>query len=318
MRQIEDIESWFSQPNTGTIETAAAPFWRLALHLQPKLKIVVIRRNPVEAAISATNAGMGDNLEDTIKLFKYLDHKLGQIEKRVNCKSYQYNQLDDEKICQDIFEYLLPYSHDHEWWARLSSINIQIDPKPVKRYIIANCTQINRLIAIARQKSLSLLFSQQVNDVGGLDLSFEPLGNMLNDSQIAMREHCTAVGEHPDNFNNKNIKLFQAYEDTNALQVTVARSNGRVFGYLISIIGESLETPGKLTGCHTVFYASPDYPGLGLKLQRKAIEGLRQRGVNEVVMRAGTRGEGDRISTLYKRLGAKPEGTFYRIEFGDK
>jgi len=132
-----------------------------------------------------------------------------------------------------------------------------------------------------------------------------------------MREHCASVGEHPDNYLNKNIPLFQKYEEVGALQVTIAQSNGRIFGYLVSIIGESLEVSGKLTGCHTVFYASPDYPGLGLKLQRKAIEGLRQRGVNEIVMRAGTRGSGDRISTLYRRLGAEPAGTLYRLEFGE-
>jgi len=311
---MEDVQSWLTQPNTGTVETAAAPFWRLALNLDPNLKIVTIRRDPVEAAQSAINAGLGDNLDNMIALFKYLDHKLGQIEKRTKCLSIRYKDLRNESVCKELFEHLLPYEHDSAHWKELDKKNIQIDVPALKRYLDAYSVQLSRLTAIAGQKSFALLTARRSENTAGLTVGFEPLASLLRDGKTLMQSHCAEVGEHPDNFQNKNLELLQRYEDLNALQVTVARSNGRVFGYLVSIMGESLEVPGRISGCHTAFHASSDYPGLGLKLQRKAAEGLRERGIHEVVMRAGIRGAGDRVSTLYKRIGAEPFGTYYRLQ----
>ena len=55
-------------------------------------------------------------------------------------------------------------------------------------------------------------------------------------------------------------------------------------------------------------------PGLGLKLQRAALAALRQKGVDETWMHANTRGSGDRIDILYRRLGAQDVGHLYRVE----
>ena len=316
-RQIEDIQSWLSQDNTGTVETAVAPFWRLALHFKPDLKIVTIRRDPIEAAHSAIKAGLGTDLEATIELFKKLDRKLGQIERRTGCMSIKYEDLQKESTCKELFEYVLPYKHDSARWSELNEENVQIDTQALNRYVSVYKVQLGRLYAIARQKSFSILASKRVRDIPGLTLNFEPLQDLLRDGDPAMRDHCVQVGEHPDSFSTKNLPLFQKYEDVGGLQVTVARSNGRVFGYLVSTIGESLEVPGRTWACHTAFYASPDYPGLGLKLQRKAAEGLRDKGVYEVAMRAGTRGSGDRVSALYTRIGAEPFGTYYRLQLGE-
>ena len=314
MRQLEDVQSWLSQPNTGTVETAASPFWRLALHMKPDLKFVTIRRDPTEAAHSAVNAGLCNDLDQTTKLFKYLDHKLDQIELRTKCKSYRYEDLVHEEVCENLFEHLLPHKHDSKRWAELNKKNIQVDVPALNRYVTAYKPQLERLAAIARQKSLTLLSANAVSTGQELTLEFESFRNSLNDGQLAMKEHCVAVGEHPGNYINKNLDLLQRYEDSGALQVTVAKSNGRIFGYLVTIIGESLESPGRLSGCHTAFYGSSDYAGIGLKLHRKAAEGLRNRGVYEVVMRAGVRGAGDRVSALYRRMGAEPFGTYYRLQ----
>jgi hypothetical protein len=314
MRQLEDVQSWFNQPKTGTVETAVGPFWRLALHMKSDLKIVTIRRDPEEAARSAVNAGLSDDLEQTVKLFKYLDRKLDQIELRTKCKSYQFEDLVHEEVCANLFEHLLPHKHDSERWAELNAKNIQVDVAALNRYVTAYRPQLERLAAIARQKSLMLLGASSVTTGPELVLEFESFKNLLDTGQLAMKEHCLEVGENPDNYANKNLALLQSYDNAGALQITVAKSNGRIFGYLVTIIGESLESTGRLSGCHTAFYSSPDYPGIGLKLQRKAAEGLRNRGVSEVVMRAGIRGAGDRISTLYRRMGAEPFGTYYRLQ----
>lgn len=314
MRQMEDVKSWISQPKTGTIETSVVPFWRLAFDLNPNLKIVTIRRDPVEAAKSAVSAGLGTDLDSMVKYFKYLDHKLNQIEKRTGCRSFKYEDLTQESVCADLFEYVLPYKHDSERWLTLTNNNIQINTNALVRYVQAYRMQLERLGGIAKQKSIMLMTSSRYRETPEVTLKFESFKNLLTNGKTILQEHCATVGESPDNYITKNLSLLQAYDDIGALQVTVAESNGRIFGYLVTIIGESLESPGRLSGCHTAFYGSTDFPGVGYKLQRKALEGLRSRGVYEVVMRAGVRGSGERISTLYRRMGAEPFGTYYRLQ----
>lgn len=313
-RQLEDVRSWLSQPNTGTVETAAAPFWRLVQHMAPDVRFVTIRRDPDEAAASAAAAGYGEGLAD---VFAKLDRKLGQIERRTGCRSFRYDDLVDEQVCADLFEYLLPYKLSHTRWAVFDRKNIQTPTTPLIRYVKAHGTQIERLNAIARQKSLSLLHSRRAPDPGSLTLGFEPFRDFLRTAEPLIREHIAEVGEHPDNLANKNLARLQALDDEGFMQVTVARCNGRAFGYLITLTGESLEKEGRSWACHTAFYASPDCPGLGLKLQRKALEGLRDRGVFEVIGRAGVRGAGERQSVLFDRLGYEPFGTYHRLQLGE-
>jgi hypothetical protein len=87
-----------------------------------------------------------------------------------------------------------------------------------------------------------------------------------------------------------------------------------MFGYLMTAIGPTLDAPDVMQGWHTIFFASSDMPGLGMKLQRAALDGLRARGVGEVIMRAGHRGSGPRLGTFYRRLGAERYGELYRLE----
>lgn len=313
MRQLEDVKSWLAQPNTGTVETAAAPFWRLALHLRPDLRIVTIRRDPDEAARSAVRAGLGDDLGLMTALMHRLDRKLGQIERRTGCRSFRFEDLAREDVCADLFEHLLPYRHDAAHWRALDQENVQINVPALNRYVRAHGPQIERLGAIARQRSLALLSSRPIRDKDSLSIQCEPLANLQRDGQALMREHTATVGEHPDNFTSKNFALFQGFEDIGALQVVTARSNGRLFGYLVTVIGPSLEAENRSSACHTAFFASSDAPGLGLKLQRAAAEFLKERGVYEVAMRAGVRGDGDRTGALYRRQGAEPFGELYRL-----
>lgn len=314
VRQLEDVESWLIQENTGSVETGAAPFWRLALHLKSDLKLVTIRRDPLECAYSAVKAGLTNDLDSTIRYFQYLDKKLDQIERRTKCRSYKYEDLEKEEICKDLFEYLLPYKHDSKRWSVLNSINIQINIPALKRYVNSYQLQISRLNNIARQKSLTILNSKRTDHNHDLEFDFVSFKEFINNGQISLEQHCSEIGEDPENYLNKNLDLLQKLDDIGSLQVTVAKSNGKIFGYLISIISESLEVPGRLAACHTAFFGSSDYPGIGLKLQRKALEGLQQKNVFEVIMRAGVRGAADRTATLYKRLGAEPFGTYYRLE----
>ena len=55
VRALDDVRSWFAQPYVGTVETAAAPFWRLLHAVCPQAKVVVIRR-PVSDVVTSLMA----------------------------------------------------------------------------------------------------------------------------------------------------------------------------------------------------------------------------------------------------------------------
>jgi hypothetical protein len=98
------------------------------------------------------------------------------------------------------------------------------------------------------------------------------------------------------------------------MQIMTARCNGRMFGYLMTIIAPSLESEGLMSAVNTTFYASPEFNGLGIKLQRAAINALREKGVGEIHFQAGVRGSGERIDALYRRMGAEYGGKVFRMK----
>jgi hypothetical protein len=131
------------------------------------------------------------------------------------------------------------------------------------------------------------------------------------------KEHAVVTDRSPDAYLFVNTPLLRKLDELGALQIITARSNGRLFGYLMSIVAPSLETRDKLVAHHTAFFASPQIRNLGLKLQTVAAETLKFRGVSEVQMRAGIRGAGPRLGTFYRRMGAEDFGQLYRLSLED-
>jgi hypothetical protein len=125
------------------------------------------------------------------------------------------------------------------------------------------------------------------------------------------------VNEDPDNWKGKNLTLMQDLDDIGAMQIMTARCNGKIFGYLMTLLSPSLTSENVNAATNTTFYASPDVPGLGMKLQRAALKALKDRGVHEVFFEAGKRGSGPRLSVLYERLGAQEHGTAYRLQLAE-
>jgi hypothetical protein len=145
----------------------------------------------------------------------------------------------------------------------------------------------------------------------------EPFEQWYRDGRELFAEHLVRVGEVPDNHAIKNLPLLRVLDAAGALHITTARSNGRMFGYLATLVGPSLESIDGVWATNTFFYASPAIRGLGMKLQRASIAALRERGVDEVFMLAGPRGDGPRMGGLYRRLGAEDSGQFYRLPLTD-
>lgn len=316
MRTLSDVEAWLSQPCTGTIETAAAPWWRL---LNPNVRVVTIRR-PVAEVVESMMKIPGcvfdrDALEAAMKRH---DRKLDQIEARFpNVLSVKFSDLDQEDVCAALFEYCLPYQHDSAYWQALSPINIQIDMRALIRYCEAYRAPMEKLAAVARHRISANLALRRAEPPEGMTFRTEGFDEWLKDAGNLLAEHHAQIGESPENWRNKNIPLFRALDEMGAMRITTARSNGRMFGYLMTLLTPSLVTEGMMTAVNTTFFADPSCPGLGLKLQREALSMFRKIGVGEVLWETNTVGGAERIGAIYRRLGAEEKGSVFRLRLAE-
>jgi GNAT superfamily N-acetyltransferase len=312
LRSLDDAKAWLGQPCTGTVETAAAPFWRLLLRYRPDTRVVVVRRPVDEVVASYMALPLGFEVESLTRLVRRVDAKLGQIEQRVpDVVSVTFADLATEDGCRRVFEHCLPYPHDATWWASARNVNVQMDMRQCVRKFRAYQPQLEKLAKMAKQTTLAGMAREA--EIDGVTFQQEPFEQWYRDGQALFAEHLMRVGEAPDNHAFKNLPLLRTLDAVGALQITTARSNGRMFGYLATLVGPSLESHDGVWATNTFFYASPDIRGLGMKLQRASIEALRERGVDEVFMLAGPRGDGPRMGGLYRRLGAEDSGQFFRL-----
>lgn len=312
-RSLDDVTAWLSQPFTGTVETAAAPFWRL-LARHEGVRVVVVRRPVDEVVASFLRLPLAFDEAVLASLMRRLDCKLAQIERRVpGALSVSFADLDTEDGCRRVWEHVMPYPHQPAWWAAVSRVNIQIDMRVLARRIRAYRPQLTKLAAQAKHRTIATMMPER-GDFDGVTFEVEPFARFYQDAEPLFREHLTQTEQSPDDHARKNLPLLQMLDDHGALQCLTARVNGRMFGYLMTVIGPSLDSPDVIQGEHTIFFASPAVRGLGMRLQRAALEKLRERGVHEVIMRAGHRGSGPRLGTFYRRLGAEEYGQYYKLE----
>lgn len=313
-RSLDDVQAWFSQQATGTVETAGAPWWRLLERFAPDAKVVVVRR-PVEEVLDSLTRLAGFDVPALTRAICQLDCKLDQIAARVpNVLSVQFADLEKEETCAALFEHCLPYKHDSEHWAQLAAVNVQINFAALIRYTAAYKPALDKLAAIAKQQVLAGMAKREPVAPDGITFQTEPFETWVQDGAKLFDEHLVQVGEAPGNWQNKNLPLMKKLHDAGLMQIMTARCNGRMFGYLMTVIGPSLVSEATTMGAHTTFYASPDVPGLGMKLQRAALGALKERGVDEVHFQAGVRGSGERIGAIYKRLGAEDAGQVFRLD----
>lgn len=313
LRSLDDIKAWLVTPLQGTVETAAGPFWRLLRDLAPNARVVVVRR-PVEEVVDSLVRLYPFERGPMEALIRRHDRKLQQIARRwPGALSVTYAELADEAVCARVFEHCLGLPHDPAWWRALAPVNIQVNVPAMVRYHLANRPQLDKLASVLRQASLERLERKPQGEHEALTFAVEPFETFYADAQKAFKAHLCATDQTPDP-GLKNIDLMRLLDSVGALQCVTARCNGRIFGYLMTVIGPSLDDPNATEAWHAPFYADPSFPGLGMRLQRFARDALRERGVTDIIMRAGVRGSGPRLGTLYRRLGAEALGEIYRLK----
>ena len=326
VRGMEDVRAWLSQDCMGTVETEVARWWRLIRAIRPDTRIAVIRRpvaEVVESALRLDLRGVCDlNREALTAEMNRLDRALDQIERHLpDALSVRFEDLAEEATCARLFEHLLPYRHDPAWWAACAPITLLTDMRALLRYAIAH----RDLLAGAARLALADIRSRRrarhprsLPSPPGLTVREEPFDLAWPAAQALVAEHCALVGEPPDEGTRKNLPVLRHLAAAGALEVVTARRDGEMVGYLVSVLGPSLEAVGRVSATQTTFFASgrSGAVGVGMALQRASIENMRARGVYEIIMRAGVRGAGPRMGALYRRLGAAEFGQLYRLQLG--
>ncbi len=312
MRSLGDIRTWLSQGKVGTVETNAAPWWRLIPKFMPEgpegPRIVTVRRPLAEVVQSLRPFGVGGRQVE--EHLTRLNRKLDQVEKRLpGVMVVDYESLSQETTCAKLFRFCLPYEHDRERWAGLAKENIQINLDAQVRYCRAFRPQLDKLAAQATQQTFARL-TAKVRAFEGLTIQTEPFEVAWADGVLLFNEHLVQTDQHPDDYLRKNIPLLRRLDAAGQLQVVTARANGRMFGYMVTVITPSMDDRNVTCALQTTFFASRDFHGLGLRMQRASVDFLRQRGVDEVAFRA----RDPKMASLFRRIGAEDFGQMFRLQ----
>lgn len=317
-RSLDDMRSWFKQPCTGSAETGVAPFWRILKAARTDVTLVTVRRPISEVLDSLARAGMPDTGGVLTTMLRHHDRKLDQIERRFpDVLSVRFADLTREKTCATIFERCLPCKHDRGWWAGWENIQISGDLTAQKRYAAAYLPQIVKLMGAAKQASLWQVQMQRPAPVGFVIQEEHDFDTVYRDCEAVFREHLVETNQESGDFAKKNLKLLRTLAQAGAVSMITARSNGKVFGYLMVLVGPSLDGD-YLEAHHLSTFAASNCPGLGRHLQAWSIENLKKRPeVREVIGRSGVRGDGPRLDALYKRLGFEDCGRLRHLTIGE-
>jgi hypothetical protein len=308
VRSLADVASWFSMPCTGTVETAAAPYWRL---VPDHCKAVTIRRPVDDVVASLRRWGLQSDVDRFARDMRRLDHKLDQIEKRVpGVLRVTFEELATEAGCRAVFEHCLPHKHDTGWWRGWAPVNLQANLPAILRYAQAFGPQVERANAAAKVAMLAAIAKRRSPDMAGITFKQEIWETFLRDGEHLL-EAITPVAGVGTNYKSRNLSLFKMMSQVGSLMITTARCNGRMFGYVLTATGPSLDAPDAMVGMHLSTFASPEFPGLGLKLVKAANDALRERGVSEVIYRVGN--DQAKLNAFYRRLGAAHQGHEYSL-----
>ena len=322
VRDLTDMRAWFSQPYVGSSETAVARWWRLIQRVRSDVRIAIVRR-PVSEVIDSLvrlepRIGYTFDRERLTVELQRQDRALDKIDRRMPSLTVRYGDLDTEAGCRSVLEYCLQMPMERLWWQMMAPINVQSDMKAMMRYGTAFRPQLEA----TGQRFLKALRPRRARELKRLDngvvIQQEPFTSFWAEGEALFAEHCVEVGEPEDQYLRKNVAMARRLDEAGNLHIVTARLNGRLLGYLSSVISQSMEhSEPFLVAAQIPFFVTADAKGLGLQLalQRASIRSLyEERGVREVYMRAGIRGAGPKLPILYKRLGAEEFGSLYKLD----
>lgn len=156
LRHPKQIVEYFQTENQGASETGSTQAWWLIEHAQPKLKVVLVRRDIEEVIDSLMEVDLSGvayyERESLRKHLGYSNRMLDKLEKRNNSLSVSFHELNKMETCKKVFEHCLPYEFDIRHWANLKNKNIQVNIKKMIRYYHENKQEITNLKRLCKME----------------------------------------------------------------------------------------------------------------------------------------------------------------------
>lgn len=310
LRTITDIKAWGNTPMQGSTETFGGQWWRAIAKWLPETHVVCVWREPKAVWLALRKQGLDVPLT-------WVERQAVQLERaarKLNAPMVAFADLDNPAMCEALAMHCIGQRPPREWTVGMQALNIQCDLMHLRRYAQANQPAMQQLADNVKGELLCDLTLKASNGVMTVGLETDPdFFSVVSDSRFAITAHLANVGDGLVAEEAKDWALMAKAYAEGRLQIVNAKVNGKVVGYLLTLVSPSVEQAGKLTAVDLAFYASPHWTGAGRAMERESIRILRERGVSELIMRAGIRADGPRLGALYRRLGAEPFGQLYRL-----
>ena len=144
MRDMDDVARFFARPNTGTIETAAAPGWMLLAYRFPELRTVVLERAvpDVIASMALAFERIPHDAELLGRIVVYEARLLRDISKRPGVLTVMSADLGKRDVARAVFEHCLPHAMPDGHFDGLRDRNIQVNMQSVIAYRLAHRPEI--------------------------------------------------------------------------------------------------------------------------------------------------------------------------------
>jgi hypothetical protein len=141
----------------GACETGAILGWRIILEEMPGLKMVVVRRDPLEVHRSLLHFGVEIPLEDLV--LKWI--LLNKVAELPGVLALEYHSLVDPLVCKELFEFCLDLPFDWQWWEQYHQTKIELDMASRLQELISNRPRIERFKKEIRERTSLLEGAKQ-------------------------------------------------------------------------------------------------------------------------------------------------------------
>jgi len=132
IKEVDQIRRLLNTPTVGFAESTACLYWRLIEYYRPDTKFVIVKRDLAQIVAS------GIKLLKTVGVEVYEDKYAAIVarhQRHFNTAAkfaehklvVDFEDLKEEACCKEVFEFCLPYKHDHDHWKKLEGQNLQTD-----------------------------------------------------------------------------------------------------------------------------------------------------------------------------------------------
>lgn len=147
--------------------------------------------------------------------------------------------------------------------------------------------------------------------------TLEPWATYYRDCQELWPEHYDEIAVQKDRMPMRpDVAAYEAMDRAGMLQIVVARDDGRMVGYVVSIIRPHLHYADVLSGYEDAYFLTKSHRKgmIGIKLIREAIRHMQARGVRKCWFSTKLAHDMGRI---FERLGFSRTDVTYSMWIGD-